>query len=497
MHAMRASGIYSMRSIGRLFAAAVVFFMLMGVRAAVAFVNVYMLAIDPSTPSTLYVATSENNTGGVFRSTNSGGSWIDVSTGLSVGGVTSLAIDPSTPSTLYAGSPNGGGVFKSTNSGSSWSAVNNGLGGNQLVHVLAIDPNTPSTLYAGTAGGAFKSTNSGGSWSAVGTLGSVYALAIDPSTPSTLYAGTAGGVFKSTNSGGTWSNVSTGLSVSGIGILSLAIDPSTPSTLYAGSDKGDGVFKSTNSGGSWSAVNTGLSLAFDIEALAIDPSTPSTLYAGTEGVGVFKSTNSGGSWSAVNTGLPLIPTPTPTLTPSVLASATPSPTTPICALTPVSGCVTPITFHKKLKISPAKNMTMWRWRTDQPGGLGNVFGDPVHVTDYGLCIYANGVLVQQMPVPHAAVGWKQRGSKGFRYAERAGQSAGVTKIVLRTSATELADIVFKARGGNIVLPPLPLAEPVVAQLAQSHMGTLTACWEGDYSSPIKNDAQKGFLGKND
>jgi len=64
--------------------------------------------------------------------------------------VFALAINPATPSTLYAGTY-GGGVFQSTNSGGSWSAVNTGLSGDALsVHALAIDPATPSTLYAGT-----------------------------------------------------------------------------------------------------------------------------------------------------------------------------------------------------------------------------------------------------------------------------------------------------------------------------------------------------------
>jgi hypothetical protein len=60
------------------------------------------------------------------------------------GEVGALAINPNTPSTLYAGTW-GKGVFQSTNSGGSWSAVNTGLG-NIDAHALAIDPTTPSTL---------------------------------------------------------------------------------------------------------------------------------------------------------------------------------------------------------------------------------------------------------------------------------------------------------------------------------------------------------------
>ena len=63
--------------------------------------------------------------------------------------VRALAIDPTTPATLYAGT-SGDGVFKSTDSGGTWAAANTGL---TTLHVnaLAIDPATPATLYAGTA----------------------------------------------------------------------------------------------------------------------------------------------------------------------------------------------------------------------------------------------------------------------------------------------------------------------------------------------------------
>jgi photosystem II stability/assembly factor-like uncharacterized protein len=206
--------------------------------------GVEALAIDPTTPSTLYAGTQGQ---GVFQSTNSGASWSAVNTGLSGNvGVHALAIDPTTPSTLYAGTGTGYagtgiGVFRSTNSGGSWSAVNTGLPSNVVIWALAIDPATPSTLYAGTEHeGVFQSTNSGGSWSAVSTgiTGTVLALGIDPTTPSTLYAGTlGGGVFQSTNSGGSWRGVNTGLSGFVVG-RALAIDPITPSTLYAGTNGG-------------------------------------------------------------------------------------------------------------------------------------------------------------------------------------------------------------------------------------------------------------------
>ena len=102
------------------------------------------------------------------RMTAEGGinSW--TSNGPEGGWIVALAIDPVTPATLYAGTYLGG-VFKSTDGGGSWSAVNIGLPNDSYLSALAVDPQTPTTLYAGTAHGVFKSTNGGGSWSAVNT----------------------------------------------------------------------------------------------------------------------------------------------------------------------------------------------------------------------------------------------------------------------------------------------------------------------------------------
>ena len=56
----------------------------------------------------------------------SAGTNVWTSNGPEGGSIYALAIDPETPTTLYAGTW-GGGVFKSTNGGGNWSAVNTGL----------------------------------------------------------------------------------------------------------------------------------------------------------------------------------------------------------------------------------------------------------------------------------------------------------------------------------------------------------------------------------
>jgi len=303
-------------------------------RAQADIVTFSALAIDPTAPNTLYAGTlgaSVSIVGAsVLKSLDSGESWEAVNMGLGSSQVFALAIDPGTPSTLYAGTDSG--VFKSTDSGGSWEAVNTGLGASD-VFALAIDPATLSTLYAGTDSGVFKSTDGGDTWSETLPAQAVTALAIDRSTPRTLYAGTGecsagpgsciGSVFKSTDAATNWHAVNTGLPSNTVFTV-LAIDPASSSTLYAGT--GVGVFKSTDGASSWEVVDTILPIPGRnyVSALAIDPTPPSTLYAGLS-AGVFKSTDGASNWLDANSGLtggPTILAMDPT-TPSTLYAVTP------------------------------------------------------------------------------------------------------------------------------------------------------------------------------
>lgn len=107
---------------------------------------VYSLAFDPVSSSTLWAGT---DTGGLYKSTDTGVSWNPVS-GLPATGVYVLQFDPASHSTFYACT--NVGLFKSTDSGTSWTALNAGLT-NLVVNAFAILPGSGETLYAGIFGG--------------------------------------------------------------------------------------------------------------------------------------------------------------------------------------------------------------------------------------------------------------------------------------------------------------------------------------------------------
>ncbi len=194
------------------------------------------IVFDPSTSSTIYISTAN----GVFKSTNSGSTWIPQNN-FGVPGtpnVRALAIDPTTPLTLYAGTFNDG-LFKSTNGGGVWTAMNNGMGGSNPtnVNVIVIDPANPSTIYTGHgstpgSGGINQSTNGGASWTPLTNGVPDVGVTAMVATPSAVYAAlNSRGIIKTTNGGSSWTTTDTGLWSPNISVL--VKDPGNASVLYA------------------------------------------------------------------------------------------------------------------------------------------------------------------------------------------------------------------------------------------------------------------------
>ncbi|NOS84074.1 MAG: T9SS type A sorting domain-containing protein [Ignavibacteria bacterium] len=236
--------------------------------------------------SNVFVGTSGD---GMFRSTNSGLSWLPANSGLVGLEFPAFAI---LGSNLYAGSE-GEGVFLSTNNGISWSALAPLT--NQYVFALAV---SGTDLYAGVdGGGVFRSTNNGASWtnSTSGMTNTRVSSLVVSGT--NLFAGTFGGagVYLSTNNGTSW--VAAGSGLTNTDVQTVNINPSLPGYIFAGT--ANGAFYTTNNGTSWSAINNGLTDTY-VHSFAF---SGTTIFAGTDMEGVFRSTNLGASWTALNQGL--------------------------------------------------------------------------------------------------------------------------------------------------------------------------------------------------
>lgn len=106
------------------------------------------LALDPITPTILYAGIDAD----VYKSTDGGEHWRALKLDKYYSAFTALAIDPTTPSTVYSVNSSDG-VYKSLDGGESWHTLNTGLDKSVYyngIFALAIDPITPSTLYVAT-----------------------------------------------------------------------------------------------------------------------------------------------------------------------------------------------------------------------------------------------------------------------------------------------------------------------------------------------------------
>jgi photosystem II stability/assembly factor-like uncharacterized protein len=283
------------------------------------------LAIDPVAPAIVYAGTGEANFSadsyygcGVLRSSDGGATWSQLGRDIfdtPDGGATisRIIVDPATAgsatgSTIFAATSFG--VYKSTNSGSTWIRVLSGYAPD-----LAQDPSNGLVLYAGgylPSPGVYKTTDGGNTWrqllggfptSNVGRT----ALAIAPSAPNVLYAavastadGTLLGIYKSDDSGATWGELDASNAACNGQCwydLVIAVDPSNADVVYFG---GVPLYKSVDGGANF--TNIGGPIHVDQHAFAFDPGNSSTIYAGNDG-GVYRSIDRGQAWVSLNTNL--------------------------------------------------------------------------------------------------------------------------------------------------------------------------------------------------
>lgn len=137
------------------------------------------IGLAASDANTTYAATCCNH---VFVTTNHGAAWTDNPLPAS-GFVSDIQVDRVTATTAYAvisGFSNSGNVFKTTNGGSTWTNISGNLP-NEPVWSLQID--LDGTLYAGADDGVYTSKNGGGSWTRLGSglpNAQVYQINLNP-----------------------------------------------------------------------------------------------------------------------------------------------------------------------------------------------------------------------------------------------------------------------------------------------------------------------------
>ena len=274
--------------------------------------------------------------GGLFKSTNGGVTWTNVTDGqLTSSSVGSIGVAPSNPDIVYIGMgeselrgniAQGDGIYKSTDAGKTWAHL--GMAETQVVSKLRVHPTNPDVVYAAVLGhpagpnperGIFRTKDGGKTWQKVlfrdDKTGGIEVV-FDPKNPNVLYAslweafrvshmmssgGPGSGLFKSTDGGDHWTELSRnpGLPKGVLGKIGVSVSGVDSNRVYAQVEAEDGgTYASDDAGATWKRVSENRDVrqrAFYYTHLYADPKDKDTLYA--PNVGFMKSTNGGKDWS--------------------------------------------------------------------------------------------------------------------------------------------------------------------------------------------------------
>lgn len=230
--------------------------------------------------------------GGVFRTTDAGGTWENISDGFFGGSIGAVAVSEWDNNVIYVGGgevtvrgnvSSGWGMWKSVDAGATWTET--GLKNSRHIPRIKIHPKNPDLVYAAVMGdlykssserGVYRSKDGGKNWEKVlfvnADAGAVD-LTFDPNNPRILYASTwrikrtpysleSGGegsaLWKSTDGGDTWKNISKNEGLPGgvWGISGVTVSPVNSNRVWLiVENKDGGVYRSDDAGKTWSLIN--------------------------------------------------------------------------------------------------------------------------------------------------------------------------------------------------------------------------------------------------
>ncbi|MCX6161233.1 MAG: T9SS type A sorting domain-containing protein, partial [Ignavibacteriae bacterium] len=254
----------------------------------------FYMHVNPFDPNYAYVGAVD-----IFRTTDGGTTFANITNGYQSGNVHvdqhNVSFHPTDPNTMI--SVNDGGIWISTNRGTTWVNRNAGLTLTQFYRI-ASDPSNASHIMGGTQDNGTQRTTGTANWAAAfgGDGGEV---CFQPQNPNYILGETQNnGVQRSVNGGLSWSSGTTGLTGTGAWVGPLIAHPDSVEIFYTARNS---VFKTVSMGASWTAISTGISGT--IREMAISKSRPNVIFASV-GSTVYKSTDRGYTFALSTSGIP-------------------------------------------------------------------------------------------------------------------------------------------------------------------------------------------------
>lgn len=255
------------------------------------------IAFHPTDASTLYLATAQ---GGLWRTTDLGVSWVNLSGSWPTLAMGSVALDPFDPNIIYAGTgdhagPDGVGILKSTDGGLNWESSATSAQVGEKVLKIIVDPVNTKNIFASTNNGVHKSTDAGKTWSKVLSLGGFTTIVMNSKDPNNLLAAMGSEIRRTTDAGATWQPV--GENLPGSNRTVIAMSPTDPNYVYVSLSVGGNsqVGRSMDNGLTWEVISSQVDYLGDqgwyANAIAVDPKNPKGFVVG--GLDVYRSLNGG------------------------------------------------------------------------------------------------------------------------------------------------------------------------------------------------------------
>ena len=295
---------------------------------------------------TVYIGAAS---GGVWKSMNGGTTFkpvFDKQTSQSIG---AIAIDPSSPKTIWVGTGEawtrnstsiGDGIYKSIDGGDNW--TNLGLKNSERIAKILIDPKDVNIVYACVPGklwsdgddrGVYKTTDGGKNWKQIlkGPNASTGCsmMSMSSADSKTIFAGmwdfrrkgwtfrsggenatapSGSGLFMSTDGGANWTDLdeksAQGLPPKPWGRIAVTIAPSNPKVVYALVESpNSALYRSADGGKTWERRDASQMMVwrpFYFANLIVDPKDENKIYK--PDLGLVVSNDGGKSFAGISGG---------------------------------------------------------------------------------------------------------------------------------------------------------------------------------------------------